>query len=138
MGLGTEGEKVDYLCIRDFVTTLSQAREDDKNVELSDGLTIVPKGGAMCKEPKLDNVTALQYMEAAMVILGKLVVSGAMTSLEVVVQYAAHVAVIARLGQEKEWHSVVKYDDAYRQAQVAQALSWGEDVRDLWDEHIKE
>jgi hypothetical protein len=139
LGLGGEGEKVDYLKIRDYITILSaKASEDDKNVELPDGSTFVPKGGSVSQKPKLENVTALQYMEASMAILGKLVVEGKLSSLEEVVQYAAHVAVIARLGQEKEWRSIVKYDDAYREAQVAQSLTWGEDVRDLRDEHIKE
>ena len=137
LGLASEGEKVEYLKIRDYVTVLSKSMEDEKVVELPDGSTIVPKGSAHVK-PKLENITALQYTEAAMAILGKLVLGGTITSLDHVVQYAGYIAVIARLGQEKDWRSVVRFDDAYRAAQVAQSLPWGEEVRDLGQTYIKE
>ena len=73
--LWEQGEKVDYLKIRDYVTILFKVTAEGI-YELPDGSKFVQKGGSTATKPKLENITALQYMEASMRILGKLILDG--------------------------------------------------------------
>ena len=138
LGLGKEGEKANYLKVRDYITVLNKSADEEESVELPDGSMFVPKGGTVARKPKMDNISALQYTEAAMRILGKMMLDGTMTSLEQVGQYVGYIAIVARLGQRKDWRSVVRYDDAYREAQSVEAFAWGKDLRDLRDTYLED
>ena len=89
-----EGEKVEYLNIRDFASILSKRWKENNNVEMQDGSLLVTKGGTVYSKPKLGNITALQFTEVAMSILGKLVPNGSLSSMDQVVQYASHMNVV--------------------------------------------
>ena len=135
LGLGEKGEKVDYHKIRDYVTMKSTSTDTEEGYQMPDGSVFLPKGSAAMAKPKLENITALQYMEGSMRIMGKLILEGSLNTVGQCGQYAAHVAQLARLGQEKDWRSVVRYDDAYREAHVVQKLTgaaiWGASVTSI-------
>lgn len=137
LGLDREGEKIDYFRIKSHVTPLNKESETQEKFELPDGSLFLPKGIEPTTRVKLENVTALQYVEASMRIMGKLILSGKLGNMEQVLQYAGYTAMIARLGQKKDWRSVLRFDDGYREAQAADNLAWGTDLRDLRDLHLE-
>ena len=137
LALGQEGEKPSYLHIRDYVTILKNEgdNEDEEGISLPDGSKFVKAGGS--NRPKLDQVSPLQFMESSMRILGKFILNGSVTSLEQVGDYASHIAEVGRLGQKKDWHSVVRYDDTYRQAQAVECFAWGDQCQSAYDLYIE-
>jgi hypothetical protein len=128
LGLTTPGRS--HHSVPNFVTVIQNGREvgDEGSVELPDGSKFIPKGTGNTRV-KLENLGALQWVEGALRIMGKMIVEGELGSPEAIAQHAAYIAEIARLGQKKTWRSVVLYDEAYRQAQAIQAFPWG--VRDV-------
>ena len=139
LGLGGEGERASYSKVKDFVTLVNRKSGDDECVyELPDGGKFVPKEGTLPRRIRTDQVSPLQYMEASMRILVKMILSGTIGSPSQVSDYAGYVAVVARLGQKKTWKSTLMYDDAYREAQALEGFPWGKDLRDLRDEHLEQ
>ena len=57
---------------------LSKSRDnvDEVVVELPNGSKFVPKGLSIQSKPKLDSISPLQWMEASMKILGKMIMDG--------------------------------------------------------------
>ena len=82
LGLGKESEKANYLKVQDYITVLNKSADEEESVELLDGSMFVPKGGTVTRKPRMDNISVLQYTEAEMRILGKMILKGTMTSLK--------------------------------------------------------
>ncbi len=137
LGISQPGKS--HLSVPNFVTIIRNGKEvdEDEAIELPDGSKFLPKG----KERgtiKLDNIGALQWVEGAMKIMGRMIIEGLLKSPEEIAQHTAYIAEIARLGQKKTWRSVVYYDDAYRQAQAIQGFAWGvRDIIELRDVHLE-
>ena len=127
LGIGPKGESIEYLKIKNYVTV----RNDDESakVMLPDGSYFVPKY-AFSQKIKLDSVSPLQFMEANSGILAVLISKG--MSLQEVQQYLPYSVLVARLEQKLQWHSLLHFDNEYRQAQAAEGFSWGTDAQ-----HVK-
>ena len=98
----------------------------------------IPKEDTVTRKRKMDNISALEYTEAVLRILGKMILNGAKTSLEKVGQYASYIAIVAHLGQRKEWWTVLRYNDGYREAQSVEAFAWGKDLCDLQNTYLED
>ena len=64
-------------------------------------------------------------------ILGKLVVACKLSSLEQILQDAGYTAMISRLGQKRDWRSVLRFDNGKCAAQTSNGFVWLMDLSDL-------
>jgi hypothetical protein len=124
LGLGPQGESLDYLAIKKHVSMLAESKESW--VQMPDGSWWVPKGTGS-KKIELRNVTEAQYMEANARIMAILLLQNKLDQ-QGIFDYLAYTIYIAQLAQKRDWVSVLRFDDDYRKAQAAGGVQWGEDV----------
>ena len=91
--------------VQDFITVLSKDEDDDdeQSFELPDGtmFTRHGKGASSVAKPKLDQVTALRFIQASYRILGKFILGGVITTAVQAAQIDGYIAHIAQLGKKK-------------------------------------
>jgi len=107
--------------IREFITVMPLERKEGGTLKVGDIELNLSES-----KPKLDSITPMQYMEAALRILREMAAKDG-ASLEQVLQYVGYLVKIANMGQRFQWKSVIKYDYEYRKAQADAGFAFGAD-----------
>ena len=117
------GEQIKYHKIVDFIPGAAKVEEVDIGVatlKLKDGTSKV----------KLDQVSPAQWQVANARIHAHLLKTGELQS-ENSVDYLAYTCKVGELACRFTWHSVLLYDNEYRQRQVLHGFRWGSDAQHL-------
>jgi hypothetical protein len=106
--------------IRDFITLLAE-KNPKTSVRVGDVELTLPDS-----RPKLETVTPLQYMEAAIRIAREMVDKDG-ADLQRIMDYLGYVVKVANMGQRFQWKSVLNYDREYRRVQAESGFPFGAD-----------
>ena len=112
-------KKASYLAIIKYIGTQGQVVEEE--VWTEKGTSLVLKSG---KTASLMNVSPMQWCGASIKIMTELVRHGKLKPHEVF-DYLSYMVKVTELSAIYKWHSVLRYDDLYRQAQADNNFRWG-------------